>query len=223
MSKLGLDQTLLADTADTAAGGDTDLADETGETADEPAPVAVSLAGRAWGIHPGTLTVVRPAGLDEMIRGSIDRNVLVYAASQSETTVDLLATVANASGNQNPCEDVRPLPTGTWANPRFAVRSGEVEVSFRGARATLHEVELTGVVSPLADRWTDGTMRAVLDLREVEATLGEDDVCAMVAGLGGDCDLCSDGEQRCVQLEMAGVEGEALTGAFDPTVDSDAC
>ena len=204
------------------------VADTAGDTGPpsgytDPPPTDAPVAGRVYSIDPRGLDVVRPAGMEELLRDALDRNLLVYVASESESTLGLAFTLAAAGGGQNECEAVRELPGGRWNNPQFVAGPGDVEVSFQGARVMLHEVEVTGLFTQSGASWT-GSVHALLDVRDIAFALPTDeDACDVVAEMGGDCDLCDDGTQACVRLDFVNVYATEADIPFNPAPDDGAC
>lgn len=207
----------------------TDTAGDTAHPADtapaEPEPTSESLVGRAYTLDPLSWEVTRPAALGDLLRGALDRDILVYVADETNDTLTLTATIAGATGAQNPCEDVVPFGLARWSNPRFVAGPGDLPAAFQGAHVLLHESRFDVTVDPTATSWLAGTLSAKLDLRDVSGLVGSDDdhVCDWVATYGGDCDLCADGGEYCVAFDVDDVLGTQLLTPFDPAPDSGAC
>jgi hypothetical protein len=185
---------------------------------DGPAPTAVDLDGRLYAIAPDDLTVVEPAGLDGMFDQVLDRDVLVYVEEESADSIVLDVTLAGPDGLQDPCESVRRFPEGDWReNPVFDVGPGELTTSFGGHAASFRRLRMSGVFDEYAFSWTDGTLAAELDTRELAPALPSvDDLCGLVEELQGACEPCDDGVEACFALRIEGIVAQQLDADFDP-------
>jgi hypothetical protein len=200
--------------------------DPPGDTPDDGLPeTEVALDGNLYAIHPASMQVVEPAGLDALFGDVLDRDVLVYVESESAAALQLDVALASPEGRQDRCEAVRRFPAGDWTqNPVFDVGPGELAASFGGHAAAFRSLVLSGVFDASGGEWTDGTLDAQLDTRELAPALsGQGDLCALVESLGGACEPCDDGAPFCFALRIAGIAGERVDAPFDPGLDGSAC
>jgi hypothetical protein len=204
--------------ADDVSTGDESLAGDLPET-------TVPLTDRVYAVTAGQLSVAEPPGLDGLIGEILDRPVLVHVAAETEATLSLEAALAAPDGDQNPCEAVRGFPAADWSgNPRFVAGPGRLDTRFAGNPASFRDLELTGAFDADGGAWREGTLSATLDTREIAPALGDiDDVCALVAELGGSCFACEDGADACFALRLDGIVADAVDVAFDPTPDTAGC
>lgn len=204
--------------ADVDPGDDEGLAGELPET-------TVSLEDRVYAVEPGQLSVAEPPGLDALIGEILDRPVLVHVAAESEAALSLEVALAATDGDQNPCEAVRAFPAADWSdNPRFVAGPGRLDTRFAGNPASFRDLELAGTFDADGGAWRDGTLSATLDTRELAPALGGlDDVCGLVAELGGSCFACDDGADACFALRLEDIVADAVDVTFDATPDAGSC
>ncbi len=181
----------------------------------------VGLEGNLYSMSAHDMHVTQPPGLDALWDRVLTTPLLVYIEEESDSELRLATALSGADGNQDPCEKVRRFPVADWReNPLFAAGPGSFDASFGGSAATVREVELSGVIDAQGLGWSDGTLDAVLDTRELAAALGGiDDVCALVQDLGGECFACADGEEACFSLAIESVRAKLIEADFDVTPD----
>ncbi|MFZ5475595.1 MAG: hypothetical protein ACOZNI_02365 [Myxococcota bacterium] len=186
---------------------------------------AVDLDGKLYAIAPDAFTVTEPPGLDGLFDEVLDRDVLVFVESETSDEIVMDVTLAGTDGEQNPCEPVRAFPAGDWSeNPVFDVGPGELTTSFGGHRASFRDLQMSGVFDEYAFTWTDGTLSAELDTRELAPALPEvDDLCELVEELRGSCEPCDDGADACFALRIEGIVAEQRDSVFDPSADGSGC
>ncbi len=196
---------------------DTGYWGDSAESETNGTPVSEDLTGKVYAVGPTDMTLVEPAQLAELYLENVGKDILIYVASETTTTLQLQAALAADDGSQNPCETVRDLPQADWLNPSFQAGPADMEIGFGGQPATLQDVELTGTFSPDAGSFGDGTLAGVVDARELAAALGGIDACEMLDGMGSSCIPCDDGELQCASVRFEDVQGTEASMSFDPT------
>lgn len=215
---LGLSKDPYSDDGDVLYAGS-----DSGGSDDVP-DVSVSLTGRTYAITADALTITTPAGLDALKSEFLSSDILVYVSKETDVALGLSIALSAADGSQSPCEAVRAMPDADWsANPSFAAGPGELEASFGGEPAAFRDLYFDGTFDGSGDFWSDGTLSAVLDTRELDSALPDMDICALIGDLGGECKACSDGEVACFDLEISDITAEVQDIAFDPSVDGSDC
>lgn len=178
--------------------------------------VSVALTGRTFSIAPENLPLVEPEGLAPLLEGALATRVLVHVDEETADTLALAVTFAAADGYQDPCQPIVRLPDARWTDPAFAAGPTEMTTSFGGHPATLRDVGFTGVFDKWGVGWTEGTLDATLDAREVDPALPEGlTTCALLDDLGGACAACEDGEPACVTLRFEGVVADLVDVAWE--------
>ncbi|MES2639228.1 MAG: hypothetical protein V4850_07080 [Myxococcota bacterium] len=197
----------------------------TDPSVDETLPAtSANLDDTLFVIDRASMRVTEPPGLDALFGEVLDRDVFVYVADATSSTIDLAVTLAGTDGEQDLCEAVRAFPEGDWsANPVFDVGPGELSTSFGGHPATFRSLLLSGVFDESGTAWRDGTLAAELDTRELAAALGDVDGCDLVADLGGECVACDDGVEACFALHIEGIIADRVDTSFDDTPDARGC
>lgn len=192
---------------------------------DEALPdTQASLEGSVYRIEPGEMTIVEPPGLDALKERMLDRDILVYVASESSTKLGLSVALAGDDGRQDACETVREFPKADWSeNPVFEAGPGEIDASFGGQPATLRDVSFGGVFDVDGGKWRDGTLVTQLDGRELDGALGDVDVCELVDAMGGTCTECEDGKKLCFAVVIEGITAKRADIDFDARNDASRC
>lgn len=211
--------------ADAPLEEDTDAAAPGVSEGDALPETAVDLTDKLYAIPATSLHVTEPPGLDSIFDQVLDRPVLVYVESETDSTLQLDVALAGTDGRQNPCEAVRRFPAGDWSeNPVFAVGPGELTTSFGGHEATFRNLEMSGVFDEYAFAWHDGILSATLDTRELAPALpGVDDMCELVEALEGECEPCDDGADACFAVRIEGIVADLLDDTFEVEPDPDTC
>jgi hypothetical protein len=196
------------------------------DAAPNPDAVSADLTGRVYALEGASMTVVEPPGLDALWDQVLTRDVLVYIERDDGRALTIDVTLAGADGAQDPCESVRRFPDADWSeNPAFVVGPGQLDTTFGGGHpASFRKLVLAGTFAQGADRWTEGTLDAVLDTRELAPALsGMGDLCELVEQLGGVCSNCDDGVAACFELSVVGVTAEQRDVSFDPSPSTGSC
>ena len=229
---VGLDSSIDAKPVPTADGrapidGTGDNADDGAGDADADAGLpatTVALEGQVYRIDPDRMTIVSPPGLDALKESVLERDILAYIDLESNRALGFSVALANTDGEQDDCEVVRAFPNADWTlNPVFEAGPGTIETSFGGQAAQLRNVRFGGVFDEYGFGWTDGTLSAELDGRELGASLGDVDVCELVDALGGACEACGDGERLCFTVEIEDITAVKAEITFDPENDGSRC
>jgi hypothetical protein len=194
--------------------------------APEPDAVQDNLSGRVYSLAAADMTVVEPPGLDALFGEVLTRDLLVYVANADARSLTLDIALAATDGGQDACEAVRQFPAADWTdNPSFVAGPGQLDTTFGGGHpASFRKLLLAATFAPDGSGWSDGTLDAVLDTRELSPALPElGDLCEFVSRLGGECSNCDDGEPYCFVLSVEGVDAREVDVPFDPTPAASSC
>ena len=184
----------------------------------------VGLEGSVYRIQPSSMTVTQPPGLDALKDKMLERDILVFVASESPSKLGLSVAIAADDGEQDPCETVRAFPDADWSeNPVFEAGPGEIDASFGGQPAVLRHTHFGGVFDADGQKWRDGTLLTQLDGRELRGSLGDVDVCDLVSAMGGGCEACDDGKELCFQVAIEDITANRADMDFDERNDGGRC
>lgn len=173
--------------------------------------VESDLTGRTYSIAPEHLPLVEPEGLGPFLEEALTTRVLVHVDRQDGDSLDLSVTMAAADGRQDPCQPIVAIPSASWMNPYFEAGPTVMTTTFGGHPATLSDLFFSGVFDRWGVGWTEGTLVATLDGREVDAALPEGlTTCGLLEDLGSACIPCADGEPFCVTLVFEGVVADLV-------------
>ncbi|RME25866.1 MAG: hypothetical protein D6798_07965 [Deltaproteobacteria bacterium] len=189
------------------AGPDSDLGD----------PVTVSLTGRTYAADIAGITVLEPEGLGPLMQETVKGTLLFHVTADRGDQVDLVLTLGDDQGRQDPCTKVYALPSADWTgNPALAIEDGTTRIDIAERPVDLSSLSMVALVRDDGQEWTNTHIRTLVDTRDLQGgSLPEGtDVCGLVAELGGECMVCDDGEPVCAVLELAMDMVEVDTG-FD--------
>lgn len=185
--------------------------------------VTVELSGRTWEVDLADVTVTEPPGVDGLVAAMGSGSILFHASGQADTSLSLVAAYGDGAGNQDLCSPVESLPTADFSeNPVFVVDDAVVGMRVSQQDVDLRDTLLTATISSDGARWTDGTLAATLDARQVDAAL-DLDLCDLLDGLGGACVPCDDGSATCVDLVIDDISGATVDTPFDASADGSGC
>jgi hypothetical protein len=188
-------------------------------------PVEVVLEGATYAVALDDVTVIEPPGLATVFEELDTGTVLFHVVREEAKIIDLAIALGDTDGRQSECEPVHALPPADFSgNPWLEIHGAALPLSMGGHPVSLDYMGLTAFFSPDGEEWQSGTLSAVLDTREL-APLFKDgtDVCALVEGMEGVCEPCSDGAIACVDVELDNVVGHQVPIRFDPDLDTSGC
>lgn len=229
------DQTMLA-TAEVswsvdACGAQASGGFRTGSEGDRVDPTL--LGDLAWGLDLDQATWIQPPGGQVLFGQLFSGLLLLGVQAATEDELDLIGGAAEVVDEtlvqQDPCVPTFDFdPVSFRNNPYFAVGPTTLQLSYQGLPVQVDGVVLTGVISADGQALEGGALAAELDAREIAPSLGtsDEELCALLeAYLGLSCVACAtDGEERCVPLQVEDIEGERLPGLrVVPNPDAEEC
>ncbi|MEO0601742.1 MAG: MopE-related protein [Myxococcota bacterium] len=169
------------------------------------------LLGRSYRLELDQGTVVQPAGagalLNQLLTGS---EILVGAIQAAPTSLDLRFGGAAAVGQELCTETTDVSPVDFTNNPTFELAT------------TLLVIDVAGSPVPFEDLVIDGTFASTLGsvLTSFDGRLDTRDystqnfgfpsaACLTLGGFGVSCTSCADGQNLCVELEIADIPGQS--------------
>ena len=186
---------------------------------DLAAPEVGALEGRTWSVDLAHAEFVEPAGLGGLLSDDDDMELLFHTTEERDDGFDMLVTLADGDGGQDPCERVVELPAAVWTGgAEFAVGGSALEIPINSEAITLSDLELAGVLSEDATAWEDGELHGLVDTRELAGALGDldyDGICELIELAKGSCGPCEDGVEACFELHLADLYGEERSLDFE--------
>ncbi len=199
-----------------------------GDPLDDP----TDLVGAVQRLDLGT--AARHRGLAAMFAAMHgEKGLLLGIAEDSALEIGALqldVVTADEDGFQEPCVPVSrvtdPEAPGLWLDPTASLRGVDVPMPLAGSgdHYTLQDADLDWTVHPDGDSIAGATLTGVLDAREIDPLLtNEDDdeegvLCDLVRKtVGVECFDCPDGSGPfCMDLELSGMTGARVDIAIEP-------
>ena len=195
------------------------------------APVTVDLTGETYVVDLGTARFVQPAGVADLLLGSLENNILVGVISVDGSTLNMLGAVDDgAGGGQDYCSPSIPYAPAAFDDPSFQVGPADAVLTVAGVDITLFGSRLRGAFASDGSYFGGGRLEGQLDARDLAPLLGDlvgvtdpDAVCSLLAGFGAGCEACgSDGAGYCLAVLADQITATA-SGAPLVCVDEVAC
>jgi hypothetical protein len=214
-----------ADVCGAVAGGSFTTGSE-GQSADPAA-----LVDTTWGLDLSRAEWLQPAGGESLFGSLFSGLILLGVEAADDSSIDLLSAVGEEVEadwwQQDPCFATADFEPVSFLNNPY-VDAGPVDMTFvvQGIDAILHDVVITGAVADEGAALADGGLVAEFDARDYGALGSASDVCGYVEQFTGvSCSACaSDGEESCVPLEVAEIDGERIDGlALAPNPNPQEC
>lgn len=181
------------------------------------------LDGHTWSVDLHEVTYVEPEGLGDLMALIEADKLLFHVVDETNYVLEMVVSLANATGRQDPCERVVSLPPATWNDPEFTIADARYDLTIGGTPVTISHSWLSGTVSPDGEEWTDAALTGMIDARQLGDALGDVDVCEVLAGMGSECVACDDGEVACFDMQVQAIHSQTIGGEFDPTPDTSGC
>ena len=187
-----------------------------------------TLLDRTFSMDLLDATWVEPSGQGgELLASYFAGLFLVGVQDVSDTELDVVLAVGEEVGGgsvqQDPCyETVDFEPADFTRNPYFELGPRRMPLEVEGQSVMLDSVQIFGALVDEGTDLTDAELKADADLRQV----GPDweTYCDYGVLFGIVCTACeSDGEEACVKLHVADIEGKVQAGVVIAEVlDADA-
>jgi len=172
-------------------------------------PVTVDLSGTTYVVNLAESRFVQPAGVADLLLGSLENNILVGVRSATDTSIEMIGAIDDAgSGAQDYCTPSIPFPTATFNNPAFQVGPADTTLNVAGVSITINGLSISGAFAADGSYFGGGRLEGQLDARTLAPLLGDllgvtdpDEVCGLLIGFGVTCGACdSDGAAYCVDV-----------------------
>jgi hypothetical protein len=195
------------------------------------APVTVDLSGSTFVVNLAESRFVQPAGVADLLLGSLENNILVGVSTASDTSIEMIGAIdADGSGVQDYCTPSIPFPTATFDNPSFQVGPADTTLNVAGVSITINGLSISGAFSADGSYFGGGRLEGQLDARTLAPLLGDllgvtdpDEVCGLLIGFGVTCGACdSDGAAYCVDVLADQITATAQ-GASLVCIDEEDC
>jgi hypothetical protein len=191
-----------------------------GAAFDDEAPgleaIDVGLRGRTYAAPVSEMEVLYPSQFGLLLASAGDREMLFHVHDEDAQELQIVAALADASGEQDLCDAAVPMPAATWTtNPEFRISHADWSLRAGGNMVTLRDLSLDGIVVDEGQAWDELTLVTTIDTREWSDDL---DLCAM----GVDCSPCIDGQEACVELALK-MQAFETNISFDAQASGDGC
>lgn len=195
------------------------------------AEVTADLTGKTYVVDLGTARFVQPAGVADLLLGSLENNILVGVTSVDGATLNMIGAIDDgAGGGQDFCTPSIPFPPASYDNPSFQVGPADTDLNVAGLSITINGLLIRGAFSSDGSYFGGGRLEGQLDARTLAPLLGDllgvtdpDEVCALLIGFGVTCGACgSDGAAYCVDVLADQITATAQ-GASLVCVDESDC
>ena len=180
---------------------------------------AAALVDTTWGLDLSRAEWLQPAGGEALFGQLFSGLILLGVEAADQSSIDLLSAVGEEVEadwwQQDPCFATADFAPVSFLNNPY-VDAGPVDMTFevQGIDAILHDVVITGAVAADGAELADGTLTAEFDARDYSSLGSASQVCGYVESFTGvSCSACqSDGDNSCVPLEVADIDGAAVDG-----------
>lgn len=193
-------------------------------------PVTVDLSGTTYVVNLAESRFVQPAGVADLLLGSLENNILVGVRSATDSSIEMIGAIDDAgSGAQDYCTPSIPFPTATFNNPAFQVGPADTTLNVAGVSITINGLSISGAFSPDGSYFGGGRLEGQLDARTLAPLLGDllgvtdpDEVCSLLIGFGVTCGACdSDGAAYCVDVLADQITATAQGAPLECVDESD--
>ena len=197
-------------------------------TQDPGAPVK-GLEGRAYNVDLAGATWVEPAGVGDLISGSLTEDLLLQVADVTETTIEMFGALGTG-GEQDTCQPTIDFPVADFSeNPFFQLGPSDVSFDFAGTLIALNNVKLTGSFNSDGAAIEGGAMSAELDVRNMADLIGDllgttdpDDICGLLVFVGAECaDCAGDGAPYCLSVRVEDLDAPEIADSLDEITMAD--
>ncbi len=195
------------------------------------AEVTADLTGNTYVVDLSTARFVQPAGVADLLLGSLENNILVGVTSVDGSTLNMIGAIDDgAGGGQDFCTPSIPFPPATYDNPSFQVGPADTDLNVAGLSITINGLLIRGAFAADGSYFGGGRLEGQLDARTLAPLLGDllgvtdpDEVCGLLVGFGVTCAACaSDGAAYCVDVLADQITATAQ-GASLVCVDESDC
>lgn len=193
-------------------------------------PVTVDLSGITYVVNLAESRFVQPAGVADLLLGSLENKILVGVSSATDTSIEMIGAIDNVdTGAQDFCTPSIPFPTATFSNPAFQVGPADTTLNVAGVTVTINALSISGAFAPDGSYFGGGRLEGQLDARTLAPLLEEplgvsepDEVCTLLVGFGVTCGACdSDGAAYCVDVLADQITATAEGAALECVDESD--
>lgn len=194
-------------------------------------PAAVT-AGLSYKVDLTTANWEQPAGLGDLIAGSITTDILIGVAAVDDTSLTLIgATTTDLGGPQDFCASSINFPAADWSsNPYFSAGPSDVALVVQGVAVSIKGFNLSGTFNSDASAIGGAQLSGQIDVRDiaplVEPLLGTsdpDEICGALAGFGATCVTCgSDSEPYCIDVLITEITASQIPATVE-CVDEENC
>ncbi len=195
-----------------------------GEAVEDP----TVLVDRTFSLDLVNATWIEPTGLGGDLVASFFAGVfLIGVQDVTDTELDTIMAVGEDIGGgqvqQDPCyETIDFDPADFTRNPYFELEASRMPLEVQGQSVMLDGVRIFGALVDDGTDLTDAELKGDADLRQLGPTW--EDYCAYGESFGVSCQACdSDGEEACVKLHVAEIDGVVQAGlVVSEVLDADA-
>ena len=94
-------------------------------------------------------------------------------------------------------------------NPYFSIGPTNIDIVLSGYPISIDNFFLSGIMEADGLHYQHGMVSGVIDARVLESVINftADQLCNIFAGLGSDCQPCSDAQAYCFEIEAIGMNG----------------
>jgi hypothetical protein len=187
-------------------------------------PISSELAGKTYAVELSLARLIEPAGVGDLLLGSLENVIFVGVESVSDAEIAMLGAIDDPdTGAQDYCTPSIPFPAATWENPTFQVGPADTTLNVSGLDITINSLSIRGTFAEDGSYFGGGRLEGELDARVLGPLLEDavgvsdpDEVCNLLLGFGVTCEPCvSDGATYCVSVLADQIQAFA---AGDPLV-----
>jgi len=180
-----------------------------------------ALLGWTYIMDLSAAKIVRPGSTAQAMLTLLDNDLALKINGVAGDTLDItVAAVDATTSEQDTC--VPSLELGTSGNfaeaPTFEVGPVDVPFTLAGYTVMLYDSTASATFAANGSYFAGGRLAGSMDARDIVAALEGRDVlpaetpealCDILANVKLPCDTCRDGQPFCLNLEAAGISGEA--------------
>jgi len=190
--------------------------------------------GAVYSMDMSAAKVVQPSGVAQVLLTLLDNDLALRVDGATDDTLSLaVASVRVEDGRQDTCTPTLDfsMPGNFTQAPAFEVGPIDVPFDLAGYTVMLYDAHSSATFASNGIRFAGGRMSGAVDARDVVVALAGQGVlpsedpealCDLLGEHSLGCSPCRDGEEYCLYLEVADIEGEK-TELYIEDIDSVDC
>jgi hypothetical protein len=192
------------------------------------------ISGAVFSMDMSAAKVVQPSGVAQVLLTLLDNDLALRVDGATDDTLDIaVASVRVDDGLQDTCTPTLDfsMPGNFAQAPAFEVGPIDVPFDLAGNTVMLYDAHSSATFASNGTHFAGGRMSGAVDARDVVVALAGQGVlpsenpealCDLLGDHSLGCSPCRDGEEYCLYLEVADIQGEK-TEVYIEDIDSVDC